>query len=118
LRGSFYRWLFFAPVSAEPSLLWRSLGEATAEMDYQPFADVEDIADTLRTAVAGREFVVGDHFTVADIMIGGTIMWGTRMMPVLPPHPELLEYWERLEQRPAWQRANQADQAIMKGKQA
>lgn len=113
LRGSYYRWLFFAPVSAEPSILWRALGDTTPAVDYQPFAAVEDIAGTLRTAVAGKTFVVGDHFTVADIMIGATIMWGTRMMPVLPALPELVEYWERLEQRPAWQRASTADQETM-----
>lgn len=117
LRGSYYRWLFFAPVSAEPAILWRTLGDIETEVDYQPFAGVEDVAGTLRTAVAGKEFVVGDHFTVADIMIGATIMWGTRMMPMLPAHPELVEYWERLEQRPAWQRASAADQELMARKQ-
>jgi glutathione S-transferase len=115
LRGSYYRWLFFAPVSAEPAILWRALGEVKTEVDYRPFAEVEDVADTLRSAVAGREFVVGDQFTVADIRIGTTIMWGTRLMPVLPAHPELVEYWERLGQRPAWQRAYAEDQALMAG---
>lgn len=113
LRGSYYRWLFFAPVSAEPAILWRALGDVETAADYRPFAEVEDVASTLRSAVAGKEFVVGDHFTVADIMIGATIMWGTRLMPVLPAHPELVEYWERLEQRPAWQRAFAEDRRIM-----
>lgn len=116
LRGSYYRWLFFAPVSAEPAILWRALGDVKTEVDYQPFATVGEIANTLRSAVAGKEFVVGDHFTVADIMIGTTIMWGTQLMPVLPPHPELVAYWERLERRPAWRRASNEDQRIMQEK--
>lgn len=113
LRGSYYRWLFFAPVSAEPSILWRALGDSVSGVDYKPFAEVEEIAAALRRAVTGREFVVGEHFTVADIMVGATIMWGTRLMPVLPAHPELIQYWERLEARPAWQRAYSADEEIM-----
>ncbi len=107
LRGQYLRWLFFAPVSAEPSILWQAIG-ARAEGDYAPFAALEDVANTLREAVKGREFVVGDHFTTADVLIGSTIFWGLNLMPVLPSHPELVEYWERLSKREAWQRASGA----------
>lgn len=112
-RAAYYRWLFFAPVSAEPSILWRSMGDAVSGVEYKPFAEVEDIANTLRIALAGKEFIVNDHFTVADIMIGSTIMWGTQLMPVLPDYPELTEYWARLSQRPAWRRAFEKDQPLM-----
>jgi len=40
------------------------------------------------------------------------------LMPVLPRYPELLAYWERLEQRPGWRRAHEADQKIMSAKEA
>ena len=115
-RGAYFRWLFFAPVSAEPSILWQALGEVKAENDYLPFADIESVADTLVSAVKEKEFVVGDHFTAADVMIGMTIMWGTQLMPVLPKRPEIVAYWERLGQRPAWQRASAKDQATMAAK--
>ncbi len=61
-------------------------------------------------------YIVGDRFTAADVMIGSCIMWGLKLMPVLPEHPELVDYWARLEQRPAWQRASAADQKIMASK--
>ena len=112
-RGSFLRWMFFAPVSAEPSIMWESLGKVTAESDYLPFADVETVATTMAEAVREKAFVVGDRFSAADVMLGTTIMWGTKLMPVLPMLPELLEYWERLEQRPAWQRSFGEDQKLM-----
>jgi glutathione S-transferase len=112
-RGAYLRWLFFAVASAEPSILWKSLGEVKTERDYVPYSDVEEVAQTLALAVKGREYIVGDHFTAADVMIGTTIMWGLQLMPVLPPLPELTEYWGRLEQRPAWQRAFGVDQAMM-----
>ncbi len=114
-RDQYLRWLFFAPVSAEPSVLWEAM-PLPEEMDYEPFAPVQDVAKVLADAVRDREFIVGDHMTAADVLIGSTIMWGTQLMPVLPPHPELLEYWARLEQRPAWQRAYGEDQAIMAAK--
>ena len=53
----------------------------------------------------------------ADVMMGATIMWGTQLMSMLPAHPEIVEYWQRLEQRPAWQHACGADQKIMAAKE-
>lgn len=111
LRGEYLRWLFFGPASAEPAILWRAL--ELGETPYQPFADVETVAATLREALRDREFIVGDDFSAADVVIGSAVMWGTSLMPVLPRHPELLSYWERLEQRPAWRRAHEADQALL-----
>ncbi len=113
-RGAYLRWLFFAPVTAEPAVLWETL-ELPEHIDYQPFAPLEDVARVLADAVSGRAFIVGDHFTAADVMVGSTIMWGTQMMPILPRHPELLEYWAGLEARPAWQKSFGEDQKIMQG---
>ena len=114
-RGAYLRWLFFAPVSAETAILWKALGKVETEVDYLPFADVETVAATLASAVRDKEFIVGDRFTAADVMIGTTIMWGTQLMPVLPPLPELTEYWDRLSRRPAWRRAQAHDQKLMSG---
>jgi len=100
LRGSYLRWCFFAPVTIEPSIVSKAFG--LSHPDYQPFADIEVVAETLRLAVAGREYIVGDRFTAADIAIGSAIYWGLELMPVLPKHPELLEYWNGLSHRPAW----------------
>ena len=72
------------------------------------------VPDVLR----GREFIVGDHFSAADVMVGASIMWGTQLMSVMPKHPELLAYWARLEQRPAWQRSFGEDQKIILAKAA
>lgn len=113
MRGEYLRWLFFATVTAEPAIIWRAMGDALPEMAYQPFADVDAVAATLAAAIGDREFIVGNRFTTADVLIGSTIMWGLRLMPVLPALPELVAYWERLEQRPAWQRAQAADTKLM-----
>ena len=116
-RDQYLRWLFFAPVTAEPSVLWEAL-PLPDDLDYKPFAPVQDVAQTLAGAVRNREFIVGDRMTTVDVLIGSSIMWGTQLMPVLPPLPELTEYWTRLEQRPAWQRAFGEDQKIMAAKAA
>jgi len=117
-RGAYLRWLFFAPVTLEPAVIWRNLPASKEAAEYQPFADLDAVAAVLADTLRGREFIVGDHFSAADVMIGASIMWGTQLMPVMPRHPEILEYWARLEQRPAWQRSFGEDQKIMQAKAA
>jgi glutathione S-transferase len=112
LRGEYLRWMFFAPVTAESAILWATLGDLTSAVDYEPFARIDAVTATLRSAVRGRRFIVGDHFSAADVMLGSTLMWGMRLMQVIPEHPELVAYWEGLEDRPAWQRAQAADEQI------
>ncbi len=115
-RGAYLRWLFFGPVTAEPSVLWASLGEVKTEVDYKPVAELDDVVNVLAAAVKDKEFIVDGHFTTADVLIGSTIMWGTQLMPVMPERPELLEYWARLEKRAAWQKSFGIDKALMAAK--
>jgi len=100
LRGDYLRWCMFAPVTGEPSIVSTALN--LQHPDYQPFADIESVAETLRQAIGTRQYIVGDAFTAADIAVGSLIYWGLNLMPVLPRHVELVEYWERLAQRPSW----------------
>ena len=69
---------------------------------YEPFADLNVVAETLRLTLKDREFIVGDTFTTADVAIGSFVYWGFNLIPILPQHPELVDYWSRLSKRPAW----------------
>jgi glutathione S-transferase len=64
-RADYLRWLFFAPVSAEPAIIWKSLDNVKSDIDYKPFSEVDVVASTLQSVLRGREFIVGDHFTAA-----------------------------------------------------
>ncbi len=110
-RGSYLQWILFGPGTMEPAIIWKAAGNPDAE--YQPFASVEEVATTVASAVRGRQFIVDDHFTTADVIVGSGVMWGTRMMPVLPALPELEAYWQGLEARPAWQRTSEIFQSRM-----
>jgi len=102
LRNEYLRWFFFAPGTMEPAIISKAMGFDSQE--YKPFADIESVASTLVAALEGRAFIVGDTFTAADVVIGSAINWGLNLMPVLPKHPVLTDYWARLEKRPAWQK--------------
>lgn len=103
-RGDYLRWMFFGGGSAEPAILWKMLEQWTKDADYQPYADIDLVIETLVGAVEGKRFLLGDRFTAADIMIGSTLNWGLHLVPMLPKHPALTAYWDGLATRPAWQR--------------
>jgi glutathione S-transferase len=54
---------------------------------------------------------LGEQFTAADVVVGSTLRWGT-MFKLIPERPEFKAYVARLEQRPALQRATEADQKL------
>ena len=110
-RADYLRWMFFGPVSAEPSVLWEVLGEVTTEVDYRPFAAIDDVTETLCGAVKGRKYIAGEKFSAADVVLGSTIWWGLDLMGVMPKRPELENYLRPLQERPAWQRAAAGDEA-------
>ena len=103
-RGEYLKWLFFAPVTSEPAILWQALGCTAQDPDFQPFAELDSIVSTLQEALRGKKFIVGDKFTAADVMVGSMLYWGLNLMPVIPKLPELTSYWQGLEKRSAWQK--------------
>ena len=103
LRGEYLRWCLFPSITLEPTLFAEALNFKPET--YQPFADIETVAETLRVWLRDREFMVGGQFTAADVAVGSAIYWGLNLVPVLPKHPELVRYWSQLEQRDAWQAA-------------
>ncbi len=56
----------------------------------------------------GRQWVTGDRFTIADISIGYAFLLAefTKSEITLPPH--VAAYWQRLQARPAYKRAQAA----------
>jgi glutathione S-transferase len=58
----------------------------------------------LGRAVDGNDYVNGGDFTIADVIVGG-VASSAREHDVLPEIPSILPYLERLDARPARQRA-------------
>jgi glutathione S-transferase len=119
LRGPYYRWLFFAAGPWEAASANKALGftpppEREACVGYGRY---ERVIDTLETAVTGREHLVGDKFSAADVYVGAHIGWGLRF-GTLEKRPAFEQYWMRLAARPAYQRAQQIDDALLAQHQA
>lgn len=113
-RADYYRWLFFAAGPVEQAITNKSMGfEASEEQGRMAGYGSFDLAvDTLEKAVAGKKFVAGDRFTAADVYVGSQIGWGLQF-GTLPKRDPFVSYWQGLESRDAYKRANEMDNALM-----
>lgn len=104
-RGLVYQWTVYSMTELEPAIL-----EARTHKESDP-ARAEAGAERFRAAaapveeaLAGHEFLVGDRFSVADLAVGAVLIFakGAGLTGGLP---NIESYIERLEARPARQRA-------------
>jgi glutathione S-transferase len=102
-RGSYLRWAFFAPSVIEPAVMARA-GKWEVNEGSAGWGNTESMLAATHSAVAGKPFVLGDSFSMADVVLGGTLrfMFEFKMIEATP---ELSAYVERLDERPAYQRA-------------
>ena len=69
------------------------------------FADrVRLVADQLKE----RDFMAADRFTAADISVGYALGFGEGLRLASSYSPAVVDYWRRLQERPAYQRARAA----------
>lgn len=113
-RGPYLKWLFFGPSCIEPAMIDSMADRAPAPRQAAGWGDLDTVAGVLRNALAGSNYLTDGRFTAADVIIGSTLRWGL-MFKLLPEHPEFRSYVERLEQRPALQRAVAKDKELSPG---
>lgn len=113
-RADYYRWLFFAAGPLEAALVNHSLGvdvppEKRGMVGYGAY---ETMMDTLEQAISRGPFIAGDRFTAADVYVGAHIGWGMGF-GTIEKRPAFEAYVERLNERPAFQRAKALDDEAM-----
>jgi glutathione S-transferase len=114
LRGTYYRWLFFAAGPVEAAVTNKSLGieppaDRRASVGY---GSLEAVTDALELAVTDREYIVGDRFSAADLYVGSHIGWGMQF-GTLERRPAFERYTARIMARPAAVRAREIDDALL-----
>lgn len=109
-RGTYLRWSFYAPSVIEPG--------ATARLnkwEFKPgqvgWGDFASMLTAMEYAIAGKQFILGDMFSMADVVFGGTVRFMLQFK-MLEPSPALSAYVDRLNQRPALQRADARNAAV------
>lgn len=119
LRGTFYRWMFFAAGPVEHAATNKALGFIVPEerrgiAGYGSFDDVVTVLDGL---VSQGDYVLGQTFSAADVYLGSQIGWGLRF-GTFPRLASFERYWERISTRPAAARARGIDDALAAEREA
>lgn len=115
LRGTYYRWLFFAAGPLEMASTAIAYKWDIDEKNVQAVGCgyVSDTINTLEMALKKGPYICGDHFTAADVVLASYIGWGI-MQKNLEARPLFTDYVKRCEARPAAVRANQMDDALVR----
>ncbi|MFM2422920.1 MAG: glutathione S-transferase [Pseudomonadota bacterium] len=113
-RGDYYRWLFFAAGPIEAAVTNAALKvEIPAERrGMVGYGSLPLVLDTLEAALKGREYLAGNKFSAADVCVGSQLGFGMRFGGI-EKRPVFEKYFERLAARPAMQRANAIDDALL-----
>lgn len=109
-RALQYQWCFFGMNELEGSLmriareLWKESGDPDPAVIESGKALFATTADVVENALGESEYLVDDSFSVADIVVGAVLAFApTATIADLPAG--LVPYVDRLEARPARQRA-------------
>jgi glutathione S-transferase len=110
--GDPLKWLFFGPSCVEPAITDRAFPRAEQpRRGMLGYGDFDTVMDVVAKAVEKGPYLMGEQFTAADVVIGSGLRWGM-MFNLLPKWAEFVDYVERLERRPALQRATALDQQL------
>ena len=113
-RGAYYRWMFFAAGPLEAATINRALKfEVPPERESMiGYGTLEAVLNTLEAAVSASEFIAGPNFSAADVYVGSHLSFAFQFGS-LEKRPAFVDYWSRLENRPARLRAVEIDNALM-----
>ena len=110
-RGTYLRWSLFAPSVIEPGTLAQRSG-----WEFKPsqagWGEYNAMLAAMESALAGKDFILGETFSMADVVFGGTVRF-MLMFKSIEERPAFKAYAERLAQRPALQRADAKNMAVM-----
>jgi len=111
LRGTYLRWSLFAPSVIEPGAMAKA-NHWESKPSQAGWGTHEAMLNAIESAVRGRDYLLGDSFSMADMIFGSTVRFMLRFK-MLDATPALTAYSERLAARPALQRADARNAAII-----
>jgi len=114
LRGTYYRWLFFAAGPIEAAVTSKALGFVTppGREGTVGWGTFDSVMQTMESAVSHGRYLVGEQFTAADVYFGSQIGFGL-MFGSIEKRPAFERYWQGISQRPAAIRAREIDDALI-----
>lgn len=111
-RGTYYRWLFFTAGPFDQVTTARTLGWQVPDgkEGLVGSGGYGEVLDALEDAVTRSDYLAGT-FSAADIYVGAHIGWAMRSGQI-EKRPAFESYLAKLIVRPAWQKAQDIDNAL------
>jgi len=105
-RALVYQWSVFAMTELEPAVIEARVARRAEDKERIDAAveSFREAAAVVEDALDDGDYLVGGRFTVADLVCGAVLMFA-RHAELLERMPRIADYLERLEARPARQRA-------------
>ena len=114
-RPLFLQWVHFAEATALPPIadfidhtFFRPEAERVPAVVVYSRTRAAAVLGMLEQTLAGKQYLLGAEFTAADIMMGITLLGAKWHALLSDAYPNVLTYIERLERRPALQKALEA----------
>lgn len=111
-RAAYLQWLHFAEATAMPpvaDIAQHTFIKPESERIPAVVADARNRAATvlgvLEQSLTGKQFLLGSEFSAADVMMGYALLLTKWFGLLTDQYPNVAAYLERLEQRPALQKA-------------
>src|SRR5262245_10592009 len=111
-RATFLQWVHFAEATALPPIadfidhtFFRPEAERVPAVVAYSRTRAAAVLDMLEQVLVGKQYLLGAEFTAADIMMGITLLGAKWHSLLTDAHPNVRTYIERLEQRPALEKA-------------
>ena len=111
-RGTYLRWSFFAPGVIEPAVMAKGSGWEVKEVSAG-WGNHASMIAAAESAVAKGPFLLGEEFSMADVVFGGLLRFLIGFKQI-EPTPLFSAYVDRLDRRPAFQRAEARNQSMRK----
>lgn len=113
-RGPYLRWMVFYGSCFEPALIDKSMQRTPATPSTSPYGDFDTMLKTLTDQLGGGPYLLGETFGAADVLWGSALNW-TLHFKLVPELPVLRAYVDRIQTRPAIQRAAKKDAELLAG---
>lgn len=110
-RATYLRWTLYSPSVIEPAAAAHG-GGWPAKATAVGWGTYESMLDTVERAIGDGPYLLGEQFTMADVTFGGTLRFLLRFKMV-EARPAITAYVDRLDARPAYQRADARNAAIV-----
>lgn len=113
-RGAYYRWMFFGAGPLEYAVTNKAAGYSSPPDKKRMFGygDLDDTLNALEGALNANEYLAGGRFSAADLQIGAALGWYTQF-GLVEMRPAFRAYLDRVNARPAKQRAEEKDNALI-----